>query len=84
MKTLEIYVTKRLALDEDNSWTEDAIVTLVWIMATAPRETTSTTPIDFLHVLDRMHESWNRVLSPAATHAAFIVGSSLPYGSVDD
>ncbi|KIV77261.1 hypothetical protein PV11_09074 [Exophiala sideris] len=72
LKTLEIYITTRLVADEENTWTENTVITLVWMMATTTQEATSVALFEFQKTLDRVQQSWKNVLSPAATHAALI------------
>ncbi|KAI1623059.1 hypothetical protein EDD37DRAFT_455181 [Exophiala viscosa] len=72
MKALEMYITTRLATDDENLWTENAVITLIWMMAT-PLQMTFVVPPDFQDTLDRILQTWKSVLSPAAAHAALVV-----------
>jgi len=74
MNALFIYIATRLAADDEHQWTENAVITYIWMMTT-PRQTDPVIPLDFEDTLDSIHQSWGKVLSPVGAHAALIVSS---------
>lgn len=65
------YIIQRLAPDESSQRTENAIVTFIWM---AVSDTTyETPPLDLDADLNLFRQIWNRILSPDAAHAAFLL-----------
>lgn len=77
VRALETYITKRLGPDEQDGWTENAIITLVWFMAPPEKGPILLSPLDMGTSLDKIRQSWNNMLKPEATDAALSVSRSI-------
>ena len=70
---IKTYIRQRLILDPDCSYTEGAIVNLIW-MSTEVRDLQALPdPQEFLSWLEEVQITWGRLLSAEAAHGSFVV-----------
>jgi hypothetical protein len=76
---LESYLTTRLAGSEEEVWTEDTVITLIWLMTSIPcDEIQRTTVQKFADCLDKVHQVYGKILSPDTAHGAVAVRLDAP------
>jgi Meiosis protein SPO22/ZIP4 like len=71
LQALKQYIVQRLAPEESCQYTEAAIVTFIWMAASAPSR--PVLPSDLDADLTLVRQIWNRDLSPEAAHAVFLL-----------
>ncbi|EXJ74420.1 uncharacterized protein A1O5_02716 [Cladophialophora psammophila CBS 110553] len=74
IRVLESYIVIRLAPSDEYTWTENAIITLIWLMTAESNDNSIVDPSFLEGVFDEIQRAWNRSLSAEATHGALVVG----------
>ncbi|KIX92131.1 uncharacterized protein Z520_12124 [Fonsecaea multimorphosa CBS 102226] len=73
IRVLESYIVLRLAPSDEYTWTENAIVTLIWLMTVESSDHDNIDPLSLEEAFDKIQQAWNRALSAEATHGALIL-----------
>ncbi|OAP63880.1 hypothetical protein AYL99_03107 [Fonsecaea erecta] len=73
IRVLESYIVLRLAPGDEHTWTENAIITLIWLMTAESNEHTDVDLLSLEGAFDKIYKAWNRALSAEATHGALIL-----------
>ncbi|KAG9796305.1 hypothetical protein KCU88_g293, partial [Aureobasidium melanogenum] len=73
INALETYIVTRLIPNENNEWTESAILNLIWLLVESFDDAVRTSA-NMHSILDKIHRAWNQTLSPEAARSAHVVG----------
>ncbi|KAJ4532789.1 hypothetical protein HRR76_007769 [Exophiala dermatitidis] len=72
INALETYIVTRLVPNENNEWTESAILNLIWLLVESFDDAVRTSA-NMHSILDKIHRAWNQTLSPEAARSAHVV-----------
>ncbi|KIW92270.1 uncharacterized protein Z519_07254 [Cladophialophora bantiana CBS 173.52] len=73
IRVLESYIVIRLAPSDEDTWTENAIITLIWLMTAESNDSNIVDPSFLEGVFDEIQRAWNKALSAEATHGALVL-----------
>ncbi|OQU93984.1 Fungal Zn2-Cys6 binuclear cluster domain-containing protein isoform 3 [Cladophialophora immunda] len=73
IRVLESYIVLRLAPSDEHAWTENAIITLIWLMTAENNNHNGVDTSPSEEAFDKIYRAWNKALSAEATHGALIL-----------